>query len=222
MLKRIYKYLISPISGEAGFTLLEAVVASMVTAGTLVILMIFGIRSFEISNDLNSLNDINHSFRRTQEAFIRDVKMAQYFFFGATEDNEGTQIPNEFIDRRVLTVGYENIDGEMIWTRYAVKIGTDSTKYYLLRTTNELGGGTLYETSILATDVEDMYLTYFDVDDLEITVAKDIQRIEMTMVLADEAITEKHIFSATLRGSNLGIELPNKNLMEYQDTNFIK
>jgi type II secretory pathway pseudopilin PulG len=207
---------------EDGFTLLEAVVASMITAATIVLILMFSIRTFEISNNMSVLNDINHSLRRSQESFIRDVKMAQYFFFGATEDNEGNQVAKDVIDRRVLTLGYENVGGEMIWTMYDVKVGTDTGIYYLLRTSNELDGGTAFETTILATDVEDLYFTYFDENDFETTVADKISRIEMTLILADEEITQKVLIASTLRGANLGVGIPDKNLGEYQRTNFIK
>ena len=49
----------------------------------------------EITSEINTVNDINHSLRRTQRSFVREIQMAQYFFFGADEDNEGNQIPYE-------------------------------------------------------------------------------------------------------------------------------
>ena len=209
-------------ASEDGFTLLEAVIASMITAGTLVIALLFSMRAFEISAEVNRFNDINHAFRRTERTFTRDVRMAQYFYFGASIDNENNQILNQYIDRRVLTVGYPNDNDEMIWSRYAITIGSETGVYYLLRTSNELAGGTAYETLILATDVTDMYFTYYNQYDQETTAARDVRRIEMTITLSDDTVTEKNIFTSTLRGENLGVALPTKNLEVYQDTNFVK
>lgn len=217
-----YRNIYSPILNEDGFTLLEAVIASALTAGTLVLVLFFSMRSFEIASEINTVNDINHSLRRTQRSFVREVQMAQYFFFGADEDNEGHQIPKEFIDRRVLTVGRENESGEMIWTRFAVKIGNETLIYYLLMTTNELDGGENFETNILAVNVQDMYLTYYDENDIETTAAEDVARIEMTLSLDEDNITQRISYSATLRGENLGIAVPDKNLEVYQDENFVK
>ena len=222
MAKRKYRNMFIPILNEDGFTLLEAVIASVITAGTLVLVLFFSMRSFEITSEINTVNDINHSLRRTQRAFVREVQMAQYFFFGAEENNENEQIPNEYIDRRVLTIGREDENGEMIWTRLAVKIGNETMIYYLLMTTNELEGGENFETNILAPNVQDMYFTYYGEDDLEVTKAEDIRRIEMTLILDDDDITEMMNYSATLRGSNLGIAVPEKNLEIYQDDNFVK
>lgn len=222
MIRRKYLNISSVCLNETGFTLLEAVIASFITAGTLIVILIFSMRTFEITNEINSFNDINHSFRRTQRAFVRDVQMAQYFFFGADEDNENNQIPYKFIDKRVLTLGYENNDGEMIWSRYDVKVSADTVNYYLLKTTNELGGGVNFETNILATDVSDMYYTYFDENDEETIEIKDIRRIEMVLSLAKGEIADRMVYTATLRGENLGVALPEKNLEVYQDANFYK
>ena len=221
MATRTGKHGIPQLLGEEGFTLLEVVIASMITASTLVIIMMFSMRSFEIASEINTLNDINHSFSRIQRSFVRDVQMAQYFFFGADTDNQNTQILNEFIDRRVLTVGYDR-DGEIIWSRYAVKVGTETGIYYLLKTTNELEGDVIYETNILASDVDDVYFTYYNEKDQEITKAADVRRIDLTIVLSDGSITKQMAFSSTLRGENKGILLPNKNLEIQQDTNFVK
>jgi len=210
------------INYESGFTILEAVIASALTAGTLVIILMFTMRSYEITSDLNSLNDINHSFRRTQREFMKDVGMTQNFFFGADIDNKGNQIPKEFIDRRVLTVGWKNMNDEMIWVRYSVKVGVETGLYYLLKTSNETDGGKAYVTSILATDVSDMYFVYYDSNDVETTEADRVRRIEMTLVLSDGSISEQNTLSATLRGENLGILLPDVNLAIYEDTNFAK
>lgn len=221
MATRTGKHGIPRFLSEDGFTLLEVVIASMITASTLVIIMMFSMRSFEIASEINTLNDINHSFSRIQRSFIRDVQMAQYFFFGADTDNQNNQILNEFIDRRVLTVGYDR-DGEIIWSRYAVKVGTETGIYYLLKTTNELEGDVIYETNILASDVDDVFFTYYNEKDQEITKASDVRRIDMTIVLSDGSITKQMAFSSTLRGENKGIALPNKNLEIQQDTNFVK
>jgi hypothetical protein len=210
------------VSGESGFTLLEAVIASALTAGTLVILLMFSMKSMEITSEMNSVNSIQHSFRRVQREFVRDVQMTQYFFFGADTNNQNVQIPNGFVDRRVLTVGWKSIDGEFLWTRYAVKIGIETGRYYLLRTSNEVNGGIDYQTSILAPNVSDMYFVYYDSDDIETTEAARIARIEMTLVLADGSISEKSLFSGTLRGENLGVLVPDANLEVYQNTNFPK
>jgi hypothetical protein len=217
-----YRNILTPFLNEDGFTLLEAVIASAITAGTLVIVLLFSMRSFEIASEINTVNDINHSFRRTQRAFVRDVQMAQYFFFGADVDNENNQIPNEFIDRRVMTVGRENENGEMIWSRFAVKIGTETTVYYLLVTTNELEGAEHFETNIIASNVQDMYFVYYDEDDIETTKAEDVRRIEMTLVLEEDDVTDMMHFSSTLRGENLGVALPDENIEVHQDTNFVK
>lgn len=222
MIRRKYSNISQICLNEAGFTLLEAVIASFITAGTLVVIMFFSTSSFEITNEISSVNDMNHSFRRMQRAFVRDVQMAQYFFFGADEDNENNQIPYEFIDRKVLTIGYENNTGEMIWSRYAVKVSGDSGIYYLLKTTNELEGDVNFETNILATDISDMFFTYYDENDEETIEIDDIRRIEMFLSLAKDDIAEKMDYSATLRGENLGVAIPEKNLEIYQDTNFVK
>jgi hypothetical protein len=218
---RTRKHGISQLLSEEGFTLLEVVIASMVTASTLIIIMMFSMRSFEIASEINTLNDINHSFSRVQRSFVRDAQMAQYFSFGADIDSHNNQILNEFIDRRVLTVGYDR-DGEIIWSRYAVKVGAETGIYYLLKTTNELEGDVIYETTILASDVDDVFFTYYNAKDQEITKAEDVNRIEMTIVLSDGSITKQMAFSATLRGENKGIAQPNKNLEIQQDTNFVK
>ena len=210
------------INYESGFTILEAVIASALTAGTLVIILMFTMRSYEITSDLNSVNDINHSFRRVQREFMKDVGMAQNFFFGADVDNQGNQIPEEYIDRRLLTVGWKNMNNEMIWVRYAVKVGAETGLYYLLKTSNETDGGKAYATSILAADVSDMYFVYYDSNDVETTEADRVRRIEMTLVLSDGSISEQNTFSGTLRGENLGIMLPDVNLAVYEDTNFAK
>jgi hypothetical protein len=221
MATRTGKHGITQFLSEDGFTLLEVVIASMITASTLVIIMMFSMRSFEIASEINTLNDINHSFSRIQRSFIRDVQMAQYFFFGADIDNQNNQILDEYIDRRVLTVGYDR-DDEKIWSRYAVKVGTETGIYYLLKTTNELEGDVIYETNILASDVDDVYFTYYNEKDQEITKAADVRRIDLTIVLSDGSITKQMVFSSTLRGENKGIALPNKNLEIQQDTNFVK
>lgn len=218
---RTKKHGIPKLLSEDGFTLLEVVIASMITASTLIIIMMFSMRSFEIASEINTLNDINHSFARVQRSFIRDVQMAQYFFFGADIDSENNQILDEYIDRRVLTVGYER-DGEIIWSRYAVKVGVETGVYYLLKTTNEIEGDVIYETNILASDVDDVYFTYYNANDIEITKAEDIRRIDMTIILSDGSITKQMAYSATLRGENKGVALPNKNLEIQQDTNFVK
>jgi hypothetical protein len=137
-------------------------------------------------------------------------------------DNENNQIPNEFIDRRVMTVGRENENGEMIWSRFAVKIGTETTVYYLLVTTNELEGAEHFETNIIASNVQDMYFVYYDEDDIETTKAEDVRRIEMTLVLEEDDVTDMMHFSSTLRGENLGVALPDENIEVHQDTNFVK
>ncbi|MFH1514412.1 MAG: hypothetical protein ABIG42_03025 [bacterium] len=222
LIKRKYENIFSICLNEAGFTLLEAVIASVLTAGTLVLILFFSMRSFEITNEINSVNDMNHSFRRTQRAFVRDVQMGQYFFCGADLDNENNQIPYEFIDRRILTIGYKNDGGEMIWSRYSVKVSPETGVYYLLNTTNELGGGVNFETNILATDVSDLHFTYYDENDVETIEAKDVRRIEMFLSLAKDEISDKMDYTATLRGENLGIAIPDKNLEVYQDANFVK
>jgi len=219
---RLLKRKWTRIASEDGFTLLEAVIASALTAGTLVIILLFTMRSYEVTSEMGTINDINHSFRRVQREFLKDVGMAQYFFFGADTDNKGNQIPKEFIDRRQLTIGYRNLNNETVWVRYAVKVGAETGVYYLLKTSNEVDGGTAYVTSILASDISDLYLTYYDVNDIETTEADRVSRIEMTLVLSDASITEQEIFSATLRGENLGIMLPGVNLAIYEDTNFVK
>jgi len=182
----------------------------------------FSMKSMEITSEMNSVNDIQHSFRRVQRDFVRDVQMAQYFFFGADMNNQNVQIPKEFVDRRILTIGRETIDGDMIWTRYAVKVGVETGHYYLLKTSNEISVGNNYDTSILASDLSDMYFVYYDSSDLETTEAARISRIEMTLVLSDGSISEQAVLSGTLRGDNLGIMLPGVNLEVYQNTNFPK
>jgi type II secretory pathway pseudopilin PulG len=206
---------------QGGFTLLEAIIASGLSALILVTLYIALGQGVDVARDVVRQQDADRSINNTLIRFSEDIASAVYFWGGTTTDENGDTILDSTPNPREVTFVIRRTDKSLAWVKYELVPGILTDDTYLVRL-SDYEDPTEMRLSYIAQNVANLLLVYYDEDGYETDDLTEVSAVEMVLIIDTGIATKQGEIFVRLRNENQGLMIPFYDFESERDSQILK